>query len=86
MEAPHADDDFQQITRYNSKMLTVASVVSLSLVASLSHSASTFVCSTFAVMQRVAWVRQRQLIFVKLILSRKHSPVFFGQAERSDSI
>ena len=37
----------------------------LSLVASLSHWASTlFVCSTFAVMQRVARVCQRQLILV----------------------
>ena len=29
--------------------------------------------------QRVAWVRQRQLILVKLILSRKHSPVFLDR-------
>jgi len=36
----------------------------LSLVASLSHWASTFVCSTFAVMQQVARVCQRQLILV----------------------
>ena len=53
--------DFRQITRYNSKTLTVASVVNLvRSVASLSH----FVCSAFAVMQRVVLVRQRQLILV----------------------
>jgi len=37
-----------------------------SLVVSLSHWASTFVCSTFSVMQRIVWVRQWQLILVVL--------------------
>ena len=41
----------------------------LSLVADLSHWASTFVCSTFAVMQHIAWVRQRRLILVCAVFS-----------------
>jgi len=48
--------DFQQITCYNSKMLTIT--CQLSSVTSLSHWASTFVCSMFAMTQCIAWVRQ----------------------------
>jgi len=45
------------------------SAVNCSLVPSLSQWASTlFVCSTFAVMQRVARVCQRQLILVQLLM------------------
>ena len=58
------DWQLSKITRYNSKTSTVASVVSS--IASLSSSASTHVCNTFAVMQRVALVHHRQPILVLL--------------------
>jgi len=58
-------DDFRRTTRYNSKNVDRRKRCYLSSVASLrSHCASTFVCSTFALMQHVARVRKRQLILV----------------------
>jgi len=68
-EAPNAGGigwnwgDFRQIICYNSKTSTVANVVNLvHSFAGLSQSSSTFVYSTFAVMQRVVRVHQWQLI------------------------
>ena len=68
MDAPNAGGyvkigEFLQITHDNSK---TSKHCQLNSVASLSHWASTFVCSTFAVMQVVTRVRQWQLILVSV--------------------
>jgi len=60
--------------------VSLVTTIRLSSVASSSHSASTCVCSTFAVMQRVARVRQRQLIPVLFVVGGL-GPWGFGPLE-----
>ena len=55
----------RQITRYNSKTSTVASIVNLVRSQVYHTERPPFVCSTFALIQRVARVPQRRLILVE---------------------
>ena len=69
-EAPNACGvkigDFRQITCYNSKTSTVANFVNL-VRSRVYH---TFLYSTLAVLQRVARVRQRQMLLVLLYIGQ----------------
>jgi len=60
--------NFRQITRYNSQRSTVTSIVNLVWL-QVYHTERPGVCSTFAAMQCVVQVHQRQLILVRIYLA-----------------
>jgi len=70
--------DLRQITRYNSKTSTVASVVNLVRSQVYHIERPPLFAVRFRMMQRVARVRQRQMIFVMVALCNRTDHYIFA--------